>query len=112
WRFENGGAADRYIGSGDLMDRNLDRRVEAFVPIDDPEARAELDEILRIMLADDRRSWLLAPDGRWQRTERLSGVPGTIDAQQLLRERAVLRSQGAVVPHRAHAGLGSLEPWA
>ena len=112
WRFENGAAPEWYIGSADLMDRNLDRRIEAFVPIDDPEARAELDEILRIMLADDRRSWLLAPDGRWQRTERLSGVPGTIDAQQLLRERAVLRSQGAVVPHRAHAGLGSLEPWA
>src|SRR6185437_14876403 len=68
WRFENGGAPDWYIGSADLMDRNLDRRVEAFVPIDDPEARAEIDEILRIQLADDRRSWLLAPDGRWQRT--------------------------------------------
>ena len=112
WRFENGAAPEWYIGSADLMDRNLDRRVEAFVPIDDTEARAEIDEILRIQLADDRRSWLLSPDGRWQRTERVTGVPGTIDAQQLLQERAALRSQAAAAPHRAHAGLGSLEPWA
>ena len=112
WRFENGAAPEWYIGSADLMDRNLDRRVEAFVPIDDAEARAEIDEILRIQLADDRRSWLLSPDGRWQRTERVTGVPGTIDAQQLLQERAALRSQAAAAPHRAHAGLGSLEPWA
>ena len=112
WRFENGGTPEWYIGSADLMDRNLDRRVEAFVPIDDTEARAEIDEILRIMLADDRRSWLLSPDGRWQRTERVTGVPGTIDAQQLLKARAAVRAAAAAAPHRAHAGLGSLEPWA
>ena len=63
-------------------------------------------------LADDRRSWLLSSDGRWQRTERIMGVPGTIDAQQLLKARAAERSQAAAAPHRAHAGLGSLEPWA
>jgi polyphosphate kinase len=112
WRFENGGSPDWYIGSADLMDRNLDRRVEAFVPIDDPAARAEIDEILRIMLSDDRRSWLLSSDGRWQRTERVNGVPGTIDAQQLLKLHAEERSEAASAPHRAHAGLGSLEPWA
>jgi len=112
WRFENGGSPEWYIGSADLMDRNLDRRVEAFVPIDDPGARAEIDEILRIMLADDRRSWLLSSDGRWQRTERVNGIPGTIDAQQLLKLHAQERSEAASAPHRAHAGLGSLEPWA
>ena len=112
WRFENGGAPEWYIGSADLMDRNLDRRIEAFAPIDDPGARAEIDEILRIMLADDRRSWLLSSDGRWQRTERLAGIPGSIDAQQLLKARTAERAQAAAAPHRAHAGLGSLEPWA
>jgi len=112
WRFENGGAPESYIGSADLMDRNLDRRVEAFAPVDDPEARAEIDEILRLQLADDRRSWVLSEDGRWQRTERLTGVPGTIDAQQAMRTRAARRAFDATVPHRAHAGLGSLEPWA
>jgi polyphosphate kinase len=112
WRFENGGAPEWFIGSADLMDRNLDRRVEAFVPVEDPEARTEIDEILRLLLVDDRRSWQLSADGRWQRTERLNGAPGSVDAQQLLRARAVERSEAAVAPHRAHAGLGSLEPWA
>ena len=53
--------ADWYIGSADLMDRNLDRRVEAIVPVEDAEARARLQEIVEVMLADDRRSWQLGP---------------------------------------------------
>jgi polyphosphate kinase len=112
WRFENGGEPEWLIGSADLMDRNLDRRIEAFVPVDDPDARAEIDEILRLLLADDRRSWALSDDGRWQRIERLAGVPGTIDAQQILKARATRRALDATAPRRAHAGLGSLEPWA
>jgi polyphosphate kinase len=112
WRFNNGDLPEWYIGSADLMDRNLDRRVEAFAPIDDPEAQAEIDEILRTTMADDRRSWILSDDGRWQRTERMTGVPGTIDSQQIARARAARRSHEAAAPHRAHAGLGSLEPWA
>lgn len=112
WRFKNGGEPELLIGSADLMDRNLDRRIEAFVPVDDPEARAEIDENLRLLLADDRRSWVLSSDGRWQRIERLVGTPGTVDAQQLLKARAARRTFEATVPRRAHAGLGSLEPWA
>ena len=112
WRFENGGTPEWLIGSGDLMDRNLDRRVESFVPIDDTEAQRALDEILATMLADDRRSWSLSDDGKWQRIERLRGTPGTRDAQQQLKVIATRRSIEAAAPHRPHAGLGSLEPWA
>jgi polyphosphate kinase len=112
WRFENGGAPEWLIGSGDLMDRNLDRRIEAFVPIQDPEARRQLDEIIATLLADDRRAWSLSADGRWQRVERLARKPGELDAQQRFKVLAELRSAEAAAPRRPHAGLGSLEPWA
>ena len=51
------------------MERNLDRRVEAVVPVEDPEARARIDEVIATMLADDRRSWQLGADAVWRRTE-------------------------------------------
>jgi polyphosphate kinase len=111
WRFENGGRREWLIGSGDLMERNLDRRIEAFVPIEDPEAQHAIDDILETMLADDRRSWRLGDDGRWQRTERLTGRPGAIDAQQLFKDAAILRARDGLVARGPHAAA-SLEPWA
>ena len=111
WRFENNGQPEWYIGSGDLMERNLDRRVEAFVPVDDRAAQAQLDQVLGAQLADDRRAWMLAPDGAWQRVEDLAGTPGAHDSQAELKEIAV-RAAGMPEPRRPHAGAGSLEPWA
>ncbi|HLX34937.1 MAG TPA: polyphosphate kinase 1 [Candidatus Limnocylindrales bacterium] len=110
WRFENGGSPAWFIGSADLMDRNLDRRIEAFVPIDDRDAQRQIDEILDTMLADDRRAWALSSDGRWQRVERLTGTPGTIDSQVLMRTAALLRSRDAT-PSRPLQTVASLEPW-
>jgi polyphosphate kinase len=112
WRFENGGQPEWLIGSGDLMDRNLDRRIEAFVPVDDPEAQRLLDENIAALLADDRRAWALTSAGTWQRVERLRGIEGTVDAQQLLKDAAVRRSADASGPQRTHSGRGSLQPWA
>jgi polyphosphate kinase len=111
WRFENGGQPEWLIGSGDLMDRNLDRRIEAFVPIQDPEAQRLLDENLAALLADDRRSWALSADGTWERVETLRGVVGSVDAQQVLKENATKRALDAVAA-RPHQGVGSLQPWA
>ena len=112
WRFENGGQPEWLIGSGDLMDRNLDRRIEAFVPIDDPAAQRLIDENLAALLSDDRRAWTLQSDGTWERVERIRGVEGTIEAQQLLKMSAIARATDGAAPHRAHQGLGSLQPWA
>ena len=110
WSFANGGEADWYIGSADLMDRNLDRRVEAMVPVEDPEARARLTEIIETTLADDRRSWQLDSKGSWRRTEEITGVSGTCDVHQELKARALAATMAAATPHRAHLGLGSLDP--
>jgi polyphosphate kinase len=109
--FANDGSPELYIGSADLMERNLDRRVEAIVPIEDPDARARIDDVLKVMLADDCRSWQLGADGKYARTEDLRGIPGTIDTFETLKERAVKMAASAVVaPHRPHAGVGSLDP--
>jgi polyphosphate kinase len=109
--FANAGRPELYIGSADLMERNLDRRVEAIVPIEDPEAHTRIDQVLEVMLKDDRRSWQLLADGSYHRTEELTGKAGTIDTFEVLQARAVAMAEEAVVaPHRPHAGAGSLDP--
>jgi len=110
WGFANGGEPDWYIGSADLMDRNLDRRVEAVVPVEDSEARGRLAEFVEIMLADDRRSWQLGPDAAWRRTEDINGVPGTLDTHEELKARALASGMVAATPRRPGSGTGSLDP--
>ncbi|HEY9865763.1 MAG TPA: polyphosphate kinase 1 [Candidatus Obscuribacterales bacterium] len=63
--FYNGGQEQVYIGSADWMPRNLNRRVEAITPIKDPGIAKELQEILGIMLSDNRKAWDLQPDGQY-----------------------------------------------
>lgn len=63
--FYNGGQEEVYIGSADWMPRNLDRRVEAVVPIEDPEMIKDVQEVLGIMLADNRQAWDLQADGQY-----------------------------------------------
>jgi polyphosphate kinase len=110
WGFENGGRSEWYMGSADLMDRNLDRRVEAMVPVEDGEARARIAEIIEVMLEDDRRSWELGPDGGWRRVEDIQGKPGTCDTHEELKARALASVSAAITPHRPHSGVGSLDP--
>jgi polyphosphate kinase len=88
-RFGGGatGPASYYIGSADLRRRNLDRRVEAMIPVADPDAVAQLEEIIQLNLADDLQSWALAGDGSWNRIPTVLGV-GT---QQALQEAALER---------------------
>jgi polyphosphate kinase len=79
--FRFGSAArglEYWMGSSDLMTRNLDLRVEALVPIDDPALRARLEELLALYLHPDTDAWVLASDGSWKR----SG--GSLDIQQRL----------------------------
>ena len=63
--FHNQGQEEVYIGSADWMTRNLDRRVEAVAPVEDPEIVKDLQEILAVMLADNRQAWDLQPDGQY-----------------------------------------------
>jgi polyphosphate kinase len=110
WSFENGGEREWYIGSADLMDRNLDRRVEAVTPVEDHDAQARLTKIIDVMEADDRRSWQLMPDSTWVRTEVLQGRAGTIDTFEVMKEDALATAEVAASPHRPGSGAGSLDP--
>lgn len=72
--FQNGGDAEVFLGSADLMPRNLDRRVEVLFPVERPALVRHLrDEVLEIMLADNVRARRLLADGRY---ERLAPAPG------------------------------------
>jgi polyphosphate kinase len=65
--FERNGSTRVYIGSADLMPRNLDNRVELVTPVDDPVLRDDLLDALERCLADDTNAWELGEDGTWSR---------------------------------------------
>jgi polyphosphate kinase len=86
--FLNGGNEEFYIGSADWMNRNLDYRVEAIAPIEEPGHRERLREILAVMLADCGHAWELAPAGAWTRRAPPDGKP-PVEAQTTLMSRAL-----------------------
>ena len=84
------GSVEYYIGSADLMPRNLDRRVEALVPVTTPALVQRLDEIIDVELSDDVLAWTLGPDGVWERVPTVRAL----DSQVRLQELALLRAGG------------------
>ena len=79
------------IGSADLMPRNLDRRVEAMVPVERPELQARLQEVLDVCLADNTLAWQLQAGGAWERvrpSEDEEPVNTHLRLQDLAYERA------------------------
>jgi polyphosphate kinase len=79
--FENGGDSQLYLGSADLMPRNLDRRVEVLFPVEDPTIRERIvEDMLLVQLADNVQARTLRPDGIWERV-RPEGRKKRIDAQ-------------------------------
>lgn len=83
--FHNQGQEEVYIGSADWMQRNLDRRVEVVVLVEDPAISKDLQESLGIMLADNRQAWDLQPDGTYIQRQP-TGDSGAQSAQVLLME--------------------------
>ena len=76
-----------YIGSADLMPRNLDRRVEALAPVTDEELIDRLQGILDINREDDTLAWELGPDGVWTKVPTVNGVNTHRRLQELAVER-------------------------
>jgi polyphosphate kinase len=67
YRFAGPGGVEIFAGSADLMERNLDRRVEVLFPLEESEVRRRAEEILDALLADTSNAWALQPDGAWER---------------------------------------------
>lgn len=89
--FQNDGDARYYIGSADWMPRNLDRRVEAVVPIEAPLLQNELMELLQICLDDNRQAWEMQADGTYCQRHPKKGEPER-SAHKILMEKALTRS--------------------
>jgi polyphosphate kinase len=73
--FEAGDRKIVLIGSADLLTRNLDRRVEVLVPVEDSGLQARVEGILDALLADTRHAWALGPSGAWSRVHPPLGEP-------------------------------------
>ena len=99
YAFEIGDETEVFIGSADLMTRNLDRRVEVVVPVEQARLRQELVAIFDSAFADTASSWELAPDGDWTRRRREQDE--RMHSHQLhLQRRARVRSRRAAGTHR------------
>jgi polyphosphate kinase len=81
-----------YIGSADLMPRNLDHRIEIVVPVEDKRAQGELNATLETLLSDTEQAWELHGDGTWHRLEPAKGERARV-AQIALMRRARLRER-------------------
>jgi polyphosphate kinase len=81
YAFERDGKTRVYIGSADLMPRNLDTRVELVTPVDDPALRDDLLDTIERSLADDTNGWDLGSDNVWVRR-----VPDEVEPRSVQRE--------------------------
>ncbi len=92
---------DYFIGSADMMERNLDRRVEAVVSVTAAELRGRLREILEVELADDSLAWELAADGTWHKVA--ARPEGRVNAHHWFQDLASARARRRREPDPLHS---------
>ncbi|MDB4974514.1 MAG: ppk [Myxococcaceae bacterium] len=86
--FRNGGEEEFFIGSADLMTRNLDSRVEALAPIDPRELQDELKKLLELQLKDRRAAWEMRADGSYEQR-----IPKGTDSRKSCQELVIQLTQ-------------------
>lgn len=91
--FRNAGREEYYIGSADMMNRNLQDRIEVLAPVTPPDLQAELREILDINLSDTRGAWEMQSDGTY--VQRRPKSPNALGCQEQLMELARRRDEQA-----------------
>ena len=112
-QFHHGGDDLVFISSADWMPRNLDRRIELLVPVEDPPLKQRLIEILEIYFEDNVKARLLQPDGSYNRPKLPRGNKRRRRSQEVLYEDSVNRLKASqqsapttFEPHRAPSGEG------
>jgi polyphosphate kinase len=88
YAFHNDGDPQLFVGSADCRERNLDRRVEALVPIRQPALRDRVLAMLELAMRDNTRAWELRPDGSYVRRAPGEGEPVTDLHEELMRDAA------------------------
>jgi polyphosphate kinase len=82
-----------YIGSADLMERNLDRRVEVLVPIENEALQSELIEAFELTWRDDLFTWVLGTDRRWRRLQPVNNFSAQLEFKRRIMDRSRSLSQ-------------------
>ncbi|MEX0908491.1 MAG: polyphosphate kinase 1 [Gemmatimonadaceae bacterium] len=103
WYWENGGEPEYYFGSPDWMPRNLDRRVECVVPVEDPRLQPRIKSLLETCLADNRQAWELRSDGTYE--QRLPGVAEERSTHRILLQDSWGQQAVNPVDSRGKAGV-------
>ncbi|MCD6726433.1 MAG: polyphosphate kinase 1 [Solirubrobacteraceae bacterium] len=85
YAFDHGDQTEVFMGSADLMPRNLDNRVELITPVHDPACKIEVLDILDRCLADNTGAWELRRDGSWERLEPLPGEARSVQRESMAR---------------------------
>ena len=94
FRFHNGGDPKLFISSADWMPRNLDRRIELMVPVEDKPGAEKLSQILSTCLADTQQAWRLKSDGAYERRQPDARHPA-LRCQAAFQKRAEERAAAA-----------------
>ncbi len=95
--FVNNGEPQVFIGSADMMHRNLDRRVEALVRLTSEDHLSELDELFDVTMSDATSSWWLESDGSWTRHSTSENGAPLADLQNVLMRQISRRKRGGIL---------------
>ena len=99
--FNAGDESSFYLGSADLMPRNLDHRIEVVTPVEDARAQNDMVRAFDVLLADNASAWELSPDGRWMKLRPKKGDRGRATQLVFMRSaRARARRRAAHVRNR------------
>ena len=99
--FDAGDESSFYLGSADLMPRNLDHRIEVVTPVEDARAQNDMVRAFDVLLADNASAWELSPDGRWMKLRPKKGDRGRATQLVFMRSaRARARRRAAHVRNR------------